>query len=123
MSQDLTPVSSAPTPAEPEVLEAERIPRTVLQERSSAPRAAWVIAIAADLLQLALFPIFAGGAVSPWSDALDFLVAFLLIRRLGWHWAFLPTIVAELIPFVDLIPSWTFAVFLATRGRRGTTGS
>jgi len=35
----------------------------------------------------------------------------------GFHWAFLPTFIAELLPFVDLVPSWTLAVWLATRTR------
>jgi hypothetical protein len=35
---------------------------------------------------------------------------------IGWHWAFLPTFVSELIPLWDLVPTWTAAVFFATRG-------
>jgi hypothetical protein len=34
---------------------------------------------------------------------------------LGWHWAFLPTLAAELIPGLDLFPTWTAAVFFVTR--------
>ena len=37
----------------------------------------------------------------------------------GWHFAFLPTFVAELVPGVDLIPTWTAAVWLVTRRRKG----
>ncbi len=40
-----------------------------------------------------------------------------LIRLLGWHWAFLPSFVVELVPGVDLVLTWTAAVWLATRGR------
>jgi hypothetical protein len=79
-------------------------------------RAARIIAIAADLLQLAFFPAFAGGWLSPLNNALDVVVAVIMVRMVGWHFAFLPTFVAELVPGVDLIPTWTAAVWFATRG-------
>ncbi len=75
------------------------------------------IAIAADAAQWVMFPLFMAGAVSPVDDVLDIAIALLMIRMLGWHWAFLPTFVAELLPGVDLVPSWTLAVWLATRGK------
>jgi hypothetical protein len=43
---------------------------------------------------------------------LDLIVAFVLIRLLGWHCAFLPTLAAELIPGADLFPTWAAAVWL-----------
>lgn len=86
-------------------------------------RSAWTIAIGADLLQIAIFPIFIAGAASPFDATLDVLVALLLIWRVGWHWAFLPTFVAELLPGFDLAPTWTIAVWLATRGRHGDRGA
>ncbi len=78
-------------------------------------RLAWAIAIAADTLQIAAFPFFAEGAVSPADSLLDMMVAFVLIRLLGWHWAFLPTLAAEMIPGADLFPTWTAAVWFVTR--------
>ena len=81
-------------------------------------RLALAIALAADLLQLALHPLFVGGALSPFEDGLDFLIALIMIRLLGWHLAFLPTFIAELVPGVDLIPTWTAAVWFVTRTRR-----
>jgi len=78
-------------------------------------RAAWVVALAADGLQIAVFPLFAPGAVSPADTALDVVVAILLVRLLGWHWAFLPTLAAELLPGFDLFPTWAAAVFFVTR--------
>ena len=74
------------------------------------------IAVAADLLQIVLFPIFLPGAVSPWSDALDLAVAGVMTALLGWHWAFLPSLVAEVVPGLDLVPTWTAAAFFVTRG-------
>jgi hypothetical protein len=83
--------------------------------KSPEVRLAWAIAIIADALQIIAFPLFAEGGLSPADDALDLLVAFALIRLLGWHWAFLPTLLAEAIPGMDLIPTWTMAVFFVTR--------
>jgi hypothetical protein len=81
-------------------------------------RAARFIAVAADLLQIVLFPVFAPGAVAPWDDALDFVVAAALVWLLGWNWALLPSFVAELVPGLDLVPTWTMAVFFATRQKK-----
>ena len=83
--------------------------------RSPEHRLAWAVAIAADALQIVAFPVFAEGALSPADSLLDLFVAFALIRLLGWHWAFLPSLVAELIPGVDLFPTWTAAVWFVTR--------
>jgi hypothetical protein len=33
-----------------------------------------------------------------------------LIRLTGWHWEFLPSFIAELVPGLDLVPFWTLAV-------------
>src|SRR5258708_38453789 len=69
-----------------------------------------IIAIIADALQIAVFPLFVAGALSPADDVLDLGVAALLVRLLGWHWEFLPSFVAKLAPGVDLVPFWTMAV-------------
>ncbi len=78
-------------------------------------RLAWAVAIAADALQIAAFPFFVEGGISPADSLLDLIVAFVLIRLLGWHWAFLPTLAAELVPGADLFPTWTAAVWFVTR--------
>ena len=80
-------------------------------------RLAWMIAVIADTLQIAAFPFFAEGGVSPLDTGLDLIVAFMLTRLLGWHWAFLPTFATELIPGLDLVPTWTAAVFFVTRSQ------
>ena len=83
-------------------------------------RWAWAVAIAADALQIVAFPLFYEGAMSPADSVLDLIVAFVMIRLLGWHWAFLPTLAAELIPGADLFPTWTAAVWFVTRQRART---
>jgi hypothetical protein len=82
---------------------------------SSEQRLAWMVAIAADAAQILALPLFAGGGSSPADTVLDLVVAAILTRLLGWHWAFVPTLLAELIPGLDLFPTWTAAVFYVTR--------
>jgi hypothetical protein len=81
-------------------------------------RAAWIIAIVADALQIVLFPIMGEGFASAASDALDVVVGIALIALLGWHFAFLPSAVTKLLPVVDILPTWTASVFFVTRRRR-----
>ena len=64
-------------------------------------RAAMMLAMIADALQLAVFPLFVEGAMSPADDILDFGVAAVMIHLLGWHWEFLPSFLAKLVPGVD----------------------
>lgn len=78
-------------------------------------RIARTLAVAADLLQIVIFPLFAPGAASPWDDVLDLGVAAAMTWLVGWHWAFLPSFAAELVPGLDLVPTWTAAVFFVTR--------
>ena len=88
----------------------------MLELPSNPRRTALAIAILADAFQIVLFPMFVEGAFSPLDDLLDIAVAWMLIRLLGWHWAFLPSFVAKLVPGADLVPTWTMAVLVATRG-------
>jgi len=72
------------------------------------------------VLQIALAPLFGEGFASPFNDALDLLVAAVLIKLLGFHWALLPALAAEAVPALDLAPSWTVAVLLVTGSKRRT---
>ena len=98
-------------------------PAANAERRISAKRirVAWVIALAADVVEVPLFTAPAIGAVL--TDCLDVAVGITLIALVGWHWAFLPTFVAELVPGLDLVPTWTVAVWLATRGRAVDSGN
>jgi hypothetical protein len=80
------------------------------------PRRLWIargLAVLVDLLQVALLP----AALTPLTEGVvDVATAIAMVALVGWHWAFLPTFLAELVPFVDLVPTWTLAVMIATRG-------
>jgi hypothetical protein len=89
---------------------------SMLELPSNPRRIALAIAILADAVQIVFFPMFVEGVFSPLDDLLDIAVAWMLTRLLGWHWAFLPSFVAKVVPGVDLVPTWTMAVLVATRG-------
>ncbi len=112
-SHDLTRTEwMPPVPAAPD--------STATPRRARSLRRVWtarLFAIAIDTVQIALLPLVLGGALSPVNDVLDVVTAVVLTVLVGWHWAFLPAFVAEVVPLVDLVPSWTLAVFIATRSR------
>lgn len=87
-------------------------------DRSTRRRIALAIAIAADASQIAILPVFFAGLASPIDDVVDVIVGILMVVLLGWHLAFLPSFIVELLPGVDLFPTWTIAVLVATRARR-----
>ncbi|HEY2953723.1 MAG TPA: hypothetical protein VGK89_00565 [Candidatus Eisenbacteria bacterium] len=99
--------------------ETGRAPESATRRPSAARiRAARLVAVAADAIQIGFMPAFAGGALSLLNDALDVVVAIILVSLVGWHFAFLPSLVAELVPGVDLVPTWTVAVLIATHGSK-----
>jgi hypothetical protein len=82
------------------------------------PKRIWLargIALAADALQIALFPLFSGGVPEGADLALETVTGALLCWICGFHTAFLPTVVGEALPMVDLFPSWTLATLFVTR--------
>jgi hypothetical protein len=70
-----------------------------------------------DAVQIVFLPLFGTGFLSPANDVIDACTTVAMIALVGWHWAFLPSFVAEFIPGVNLIPTWTAAVLFATRRR------
>jgi len=102
---------------------------TITISPGSRFRQAMMLAIVADALQIVVFPFFVEGALYPADDILDFGVGAMMIHLLGWHWEFLPSFLAKLVPGVDLVHFWTMAVanvyrkskqiVVATEERRG----
>jgi hypothetical protein len=82
-------------------------------DREKRAKIAFRIALGVDALQIVVFPLLFPG--TPWNNVLDVLTGIFMVAILGWHVAFLPTFVTELIPFVDLFPTWTVAVLFITR--------
>jgi hypothetical protein len=82
-------------------------------------RTAWVVAVLVDGLQLITSPAEFTGPMAWVLDAgVDLATMGVMIFLVGFHWAFLPSFVTKMLPFVDLAPTWTLAVFIATRDRQ-----
>jgi hypothetical protein len=75
-------------------------------------KVALAIAALADAIQLGFFPVFGEGALSLPDDALDALVALLLLVTLGWRWRLLAALAVELVPGVAVFPTWTAFVLM-----------
>ena len=76
--------------------------------------AALGVAIAADLVQLGLGPL-------GWTfldEVIDVATAGVEIGLLGFHPLFLPTLVVEFIPMIDMLPTWTGCVVAVIALRR-----
>ena len=82
-------------------------------------KVALAIAALADAIQLGLFPVFAGGALSVPDDVLDAAVAVALLVTSGFRWQLVAALAVELVPGIALFPSWT--VFVATLPTRQAT--
>ncbi|HXJ69595.1 MAG TPA: hypothetical protein VNM39_11860 [Verrucomicrobiae bacterium] len=108
-----------PAPVDP-VLEPpiERLPPRPVRSPMSRVWTARGLALAADVVQVVFLPLFGEGFASPFNDVLDVMVGLALVWLVGWHWAFLPTFAAEMLPGIDIFPSWTTAVWFATRARK-----
>jgi hypothetical protein len=96
--------------ARPLKLQAYMAKDTITLSQRSRLRVAIILAIIADALQIAILPLFVEGAASPAEDMLDLGIGAALTYLLGWHWEFLPSFFAKLVPGVDLVPFWTMAV-------------
>jgi hypothetical protein len=80
----------------------------------SRVRAAYGVAIAADVLQFALGPL---GWVFA-DEILDVLTMFVVSALIGFHPLLLPTFLIEFVPVADLLPTWTGCVALVVAMRR-----
>jgi len=105
----------------PAVVFMERDPSTPAPRRALAAgakrgltrrRKTWalVIAGASDLMQVALTPLFVEGAGSPFEVALDAVTALTILLVAGFHLRLAVALVAELVPGIDVFPTWTALV-------------
>ena len=84
-------------------------------------RLAYAVAVATDVLQLALGPF--GWAFA--DELLDVAAMLLTWRLIGFHPLLLPTFVLEFLPLADMLPTWTgcVAIVVALRKRQQTIAS
>ena len=72
------------------------------------------IAVVSDGLQLLLGPLGWAGI----DEVIDVLTMILLSATIGFHPLFLPTFVAEFLPMVDMLPTWTACTMVVIGLRR-----
>jgi hypothetical protein len=78
--------------------------------------AAWSLALTIDGAQaLAAATELSGPLHLAIAVGLDLVTMVIMWLLLGWHMVFLPSFISEMIPIVDLAPTWTAAVWFATR--------
>ena len=77
---------------------------------SKRKKIALALAGMADLVQLGFFPLFGEGALSIPDDALDLVIAVLLLLVLGFRWRLAGALLLELVPGATLFPTWTAVV-------------
>jgi hypothetical protein len=77
---------------------------------------AFVVALSADAIQIALGPLGWLAVV----QLMDVAAAIAITLLVGFHPLLLPTFVAEVIPVVDMLPTWTacLAVVVALRRKQ-----
>ncbi len=71
---------------------------------------ALAVAGLSDLTQLLFAPAFLEGAGSPFDVALDVVTAVVILLIVGFEWRLALALAAELVPGLDLFPTWTAVV-------------
>jgi hypothetical protein len=71
---------------------------------------ALAVASFADFLQIMLLPLLGWGYIL--DDAIDFFTALVLIAICGFKWQFILAFILELVPVLDILPTWTAVVLL-----------
>jgi hypothetical protein len=67
---------------------------------------AFAVAMATDVIQLALGPL----GWTLFDEVIDVFAMGAMISLLGFHPLLLPTFLIELVPIVDMLPTWTGCV-------------
>ncbi len=68
------------------------------------------VAGVSDLVQLVFAPVFWEGGGSPLDVALDVVTALLVLIIVGFEWRLALALAVELVPGLDLFPTWTAVV-------------
>lgn len=93
--------------------------RSGLVLTSSRIKSAYAIAIATDVVQFALGPF--GWTFA--DEILDVIALIATTRLLGFHPLLLPTFIIEVVPVLDVLPTWTGCVALVVAMRKKQSSS
>ena len=94
------------------------IPKPAITRRQK--NAALAVAGAIDLLQVVLLPLLGLGYVL--DDVLDAIAAIALVAICGFKWQFVLAFLLELVPPLDLLPTWTAVVLTLAVRDEGSVG-
>jgi hypothetical protein len=85
---------------------------------------AFVVAILSDAVQLGLAPLGPLGWIFV-DEIIDVVAMILTSWLLGFHLLLVPTFLVELIPVVDMLPTWTgcVALLVSIRKREQSLGA
>ena len=75
---------------------------------------AFAVAVATDALQMLMGPL----GITFADEVLDVIAMILTWRLLGFHALLLPTFVLEILPIVDVLPTWTGCVGIVVAMRK-----
>ena len=89
-------------------LASARVPPNAISP--TRKRVALALAALSDALQWAFFPVTSEGAASPFEIVWDVVTALVILLVVGFQWRLAIALVAELVPGVDLFPTWTAVV-------------
>lgn len=73
-------------------------------------RIALAIAAVSDVAQWFVLPATIEGGVSPLEAGIDAVTAIAILIAVGFHWRLAIALFAELLPGIDLAPTWTAVV-------------
>jgi len=76
--------------------------------------AAFAVAVATDAIQMLLGPF----GITFADEVLDVIAMILAWRILGFHMLLLPTFALEILPIVDVLPTWTGCVGIVVAMRK-----
>lgn len=83
---------------------------------------AYTIAIVADLIELPItaaeLTVFGAPVAEGFDLFIDVVVFGAMYKLLGFHWMLLPSFCVEVIPGLDMLPTWVGCVWLVVRQRK-----
>lgn len=104
---------------------AEKVAKPAIPPRlvtSAQARMAMLLAVVVDLMQapanVASLSVALAVPIEVIDMSVDAIVAIVMTRLLGFHWALAPGFLLELMPIVDIAPTWSGCVFLVTQARK-----
>jgi hypothetical protein len=86
---------------------------------------AYAVAILADLIEFPItaaeVTVVAAPAAEGMAFVVDAIVFGIVTKLLGFHWLFLPSFLVEVVPGLDMLPTWVDCVFFCRAAKEKGT--